>query len=203
MTEERAIGSRLSAIPVRYRHVVLVVVGLITAAAAAMTSRLDFEDSLDVWFLEDDPDLSAYRSFVAQFQSDEMMVAALAAENIFAPDALAALERFTREASRAPHVRSARSITNLRTLQGAGDRIAYAPLFAAGPQTDATAAALIGLIGATGAARPAVHLRRLCAIHSKLHSAPAPWRPRSRKRRKPQLCLKQAKIGSTILERSR
>ncbi len=118
--ERRSVATLL-----RHRITVIVVSGLISALAAASTMRLRFESSLDIWFLDDDPDVVAYTAFLDRFEADELTVMALFCDDVFAPEALAALDRITRAAEEAPYAHRVRTLTNLQVERAVDQRHAH------------------------------------------------------------------------------
>ncbi len=126
----------------RHRRVVAAVIGLITAFAIVSTLKLTFESSIDIWFLDDDPDVVTYNDFLDYFEADELTVVAMMCDDVFAPEALAALDRITRAAEQAPHVHRARSLTNIEIARIIDDGIAIGPLVDELPQTTEAAEAI-------------------------------------------------------------
>jgi len=119
----------------RHRRIVAVVIGLITVLALASTLRLRFENSIDTWFLDDDPDVVTYNAFLDHFEADEITILALLCDDVFAPDALAAIDRITRAAEQAPHTHRVRSLTNIEIARVIDDGIAIGPLVDELPRT--------------------------------------------------------------------
>ena len=58
----------------------------ITVVAALFAGRVTIDNSVEIWFLEDDPNLMTYEAFTERFDFDETVVIALFAENIFLTD---------------------------------------------------------------------------------------------------------------------
>ncbi|MFH1131676.1 MAG: efflux RND transporter permease subunit, partial [Pseudomonadota bacterium] len=99
---------------VRFRLLVLVLVGLISIGASIFATRVAFDNSIDIWFLEDDPDLVTYKKFLDRFGADEIAVAVVLNENVFSPKLLRAIDRITRSAENAPFAHRVHSLTNVR-----------------------------------------------------------------------------------------
>ena len=54
-------------------RLLIVALVLVTAAAAAWSAtRVRFESDLEIWFLEDDPQLATYHRFLETFEADEL-----------------------------------------------------------------------------------------------------------------------------------
>jgi hypothetical protein len=125
----------------RWLWMSLALAGAIALAAGARHIRVD--NSLEVWFLEDDPALVAYERYKQQFGNDEIViVAAVAPDSAYAP---AALERVRAACDRIeahPKIRRVNSITHGLHVSGAAGAIEIEPLLGAGPVTTEAAAAL-------------------------------------------------------------
>jgi predicted RND superfamily exporter protein len=59
---------------VRRRRLVIAIIVLLTALAIPFASRVGFESSIDIWFLDDDESLVRYREFQNTFGGDEVVV---------------------------------------------------------------------------------------------------------------------------------
>lgn len=94
---------------IRRPLVTLALLGLITAAAGVLASRVQFQSAIEVWFLENDPALVTYDEFTTRFAADEMVVLALQAD-IFSEENFLTIERIVAQAARAPHVHRVRSL---------------------------------------------------------------------------------------------
>ncbi|MEW4922167.1 MMPL family transporter [Algibacter sp. 2305UL17-15] len=74
---------------IRFRLIIIVVLAVLTGIAGYQTlHKLKVDNSLTIWFLEDDPSYKAYIDFQEEFGSDEIFIAMLPVEN-----AIGALER--------------------------------------------------------------------------------------------------------------
>ena len=58
------------------RHWLAIVCALITLAAAWQAAKVGVDNSLRIWFLDDDPHLVAYRSYQERFGNDEVVLVA-------------------------------------------------------------------------------------------------------------------------------
>jgi predicted RND superfamily exporter protein len=86
---------RLIRLLLHRRWVILAIAALITLLGAMSLPRLSFDNTVESWFLEGDPDLVIYDHFTATFKADQIIVVGLFAEDIFAADVLAAVERIS------------------------------------------------------------------------------------------------------------
>lgn len=118
-TTRSSVQTRLIAALVAHRRIVLGAVALVSLAFAALVPRLAFDSSVEVWFLEDDPDLVAYHDFLDRFTADEVVVVALFSvdddsRGIFRPELLDAVAELTaRIPGELPWVHRARSLSNV------------------------------------------------------------------------------------------
>jgi len=97
--------------------------------------------SIDVWFLEDDPDLVSYHRFLETFDSDQIVVLAWEDPRLWTEDGLAFLDRFTQrlEGISLEHpgddgpasfgVQHARSITSLSEVEAQPGTLAVRQLY--------------------------------------------------------------------------
>jgi predicted RND superfamily exporter protein len=102
----------------RHRVWVLLAVALVTVTAAIFAAKVQFSNSIEMWFLEDDPELQVYDEFSEWFGGDEIAVIGVVADDVFSRNVLEVIERLTHAAEKAPHVLSVRSLTSeaVRTL---------------------------------------------------------------------------------------
>lgn len=97
------------------KHPVLVfgIIFLVTAVALVFAAKVKQEQSLKVWFLDDDPALVSYEQFAHLFSADEIIVIGVFAEDIFEPQVWEAIEDLTEASSQVPFVHKVSSITSL------------------------------------------------------------------------------------------
>lgn len=113
---------------VRHHVLVLVLAALVVGFASLGASRIAFDASIEIWFLEDDPEILTYRRFVRVFGADEFMVVGLFADDVFAPAALKTLERLTRQAESLDQVARVESLFTARTIEALGDDLVIEPV---------------------------------------------------------------------------
>jgi len=94
---------------IRHPLVMLFLLGLITAMAGVLATRVSFQSAIEVWFLEDDPALVIYDEFTQRFAADEIIVLALDAD-VFSEETFATIGRIVEQAAGAPHVHRVRSL---------------------------------------------------------------------------------------------
>jgi predicted RND superfamily exporter protein len=106
-----------------YRKSVLFALACITALAVSQFPSLQFENAMDIWFLDDDPTYLAHREMIDTYVSDELIVVGIEAPDVFAPDILALIDRLGTKLERAPHVEKVISLTNVESITGHEDSL--------------------------------------------------------------------------------
>ncbi len=90
----------------------LAALALVTAVAALFIPRIEFDNSIEAWFLEQDPSLAIYDRFTATFRADQIVVIGLFAEDLFAPDVLSVIDAVSQAAHDLEFAERVQSITN-------------------------------------------------------------------------------------------
>ena len=126
---ERLINS-WTRICLNYRKTILVVLAAVTALTVSVLPEARFDNAVEVWFVDDDPALLAHRRLIKTFASDEMIVAGIEADDVFAPELLAKIDRATRAIEKAPHVEKVFSLTNIESITGRDDMLEVGELIA-------------------------------------------------------------------------
>ncbi|MFT5984297.1 MAG: putative RND superfamily exporter protein, partial [Ulvibacter sp.] len=73
--------------------IILILVVLIGVSGYQTLQKLRVDNSLSIWFLEDDPSYKAYIDFQENFGSDEIFIAMLPVENAIGEGEMEALEK--------------------------------------------------------------------------------------------------------------
>ncbi|MCB1152046.1 RND family transporter [bacterium] len=117
-------------IVLRRRRLVLAVVGVVTAVLIFFAARIEFDSSMEIWFLEHDPTLVTYHRFLDRFAAEEISIVGLIApdRSIFHPETLKTLRHVTEECEKAPWAHRVTSLTNLRMPQAVGDTVEITPM---------------------------------------------------------------------------
>ncbi|HJR60929.1 MAG TPA: MMPL family transporter [Vicinamibacterales bacterium] len=129
----------------RWRRAALVtLVGLAAVLALAIPPALLPDNSLTVWFLEDDPQLAAYARFQDEFGNDEVILLHVREPGgVFAAEPLRRIARLTARLESIDGVERVESLTNARDLFDDADGIRFDQVL---PETiPESAAALAGL----------------------------------------------------------
>jgi len=128
---------------IKYRISILILVCLVTIASVPFAQRVRFENSLETWFVENDPALEAYRAFLDRFEADELIIiGAFLEDDVFTPDNLAVIDRMTKAVGDAPYVHKVHSLSSIRSLSTHHGGFAYEPLMARPPKTMGEARAI-------------------------------------------------------------
>jgi hypothetical protein len=104
-----------------YRKSVLFVLVCITAFSFMQLPALEFENAMDIWFLDDDPTYLTHREMVDTYASDELIVIGIEAPDVFDPDVLELIDRMGAKLARAPHVEKIISLTTIESIEGRND----------------------------------------------------------------------------------
>ena len=120
----------------RYRFPVLLVTLVISVIAVAASLKLKGETRLDIWFIENDPDLVQYQTFVNQFGGGETLVVLLRPKQIFDEQFLSQLDNLTRSYAGESAVTEIISLTSARTIQRTHRGVEIGPLIPTVPQDD-------------------------------------------------------------------
>lgn len=113
---------------VRHHVLVLVLAALVAVVAGYGASRIAFDASIEIWFLEDDPEIVTYRRFGRAFGADEFIVVGLFADDVFEPAPLRALERLTRQLQSLDQVARVESLFTARTIESREEDLVVEPL---------------------------------------------------------------------------
>jgi hypothetical protein len=127
---------------VRLRWLCVAIIAVLSAVSIYVSRRVQFDGSVEVWFLENDPDIVKYNEFREKFGQDEFVVVGLFRDQLFDRELLEALDEFTRHAETLTGVRKAMSLTNVPVLEREDRATKLAPLIPTLPQTDAECQAL-------------------------------------------------------------
>jgi len=94
------------------RRLLLVLVVLLTVAASFPAARVHFDNSIELWFSEGDPELAVYDQFAKQYQADQIVVIGVFDDDVFAKDTLSVIDRIATAAAELEHAYRVSSITS-------------------------------------------------------------------------------------------
>lgn len=121
----------------------MIIALVIASGLGIQISRLRIDTSNESYFHHTDPVLTVYDDFKAQFGTDELVIVAIEAPNVFDPAFLRKLEDLHNElAENVPHLADITSLVNARNTRGEPDRLIVEDLLENFPQTDTGLAAL-------------------------------------------------------------
>lgn len=93
------------------RRLLLVLVVLITVAASISAARVHFDNSIELWFSEDDPELAIYEQFSQQYEADQIVVIGIFGDDVFAATTLSIIDRISTAAAELEYSFRVNSIT--------------------------------------------------------------------------------------------
>lgn len=111
---------RLIQLLIARRWLVLAVITIITIVAAGLATRVRFDNSIESWFLENDPNLAVYDKFTETFKADQIVIVGIFAGNIFEPAVLRAIDQIATAAADLEYVERVQSVTNSGIVRRSG-----------------------------------------------------------------------------------
>jgi len=113
----------------------------ITLPAASRLPLLEVKDTIEHFFLENDPAILFYNSFLEKFETDEFFLVAFETDDAYSDENLALIRKLTDKLKNLDNIDQVVSLTNVNDIVGDGETIQAAPLIGEGPPTDAQRAA--------------------------------------------------------------
>lgn len=115
---------------IKFRVATLVLLIALMALAGYQTiDKLKIDNSLTIWFLEDDPSYQAYIDFQEKFGSDEIYVAMFPLDNALSEEANNKLKALTRDIERLPYVKTSFSLAKAKYPLYANGNIQFLELY--------------------------------------------------------------------------
>jgi predicted RND superfamily exporter protein len=102
------------------RWVVLVLLVAVVVVSAASVSRIKFDNSIEAWFLDEDPSLAIYDHFSETFNADQIVIVGLFAEDVFDADVLAAIDQISVAVAQLRFADRVQSITHTSLVERIG-----------------------------------------------------------------------------------
>ncbi len=96
---------------------ILYITGL-TIGDKEILEGLRVDNSMEVWYLEDDPGWVQYKRFQKHFEGDEFIIIAFKMDDIFKPEVLAKIKDMTGRLEELPYVTQVTSLTNADEFRG-------------------------------------------------------------------------------------
>jgi len=110
------------------RWAALLAVLVVTGITGAALQDVEFDASIEAWFLDDDPDLLAYHRFLEHFDTDQMILVAWEDEDLWTDEGLVFVRDLTDALAGLDHVQSATSLARARTLEASPGVLSVTPL---------------------------------------------------------------------------
>jgi predicted RND superfamily exporter protein len=119
---------------------VLLALLALTLLAGVSATRLQADNSIEAWFLADDPSLAAYDRFTQLFAADELVMIGLFADDVLTPSRLAVVERLATQIERLDHVHRTQTIIDSPIADRVGGYASddFAPAVLASPLLTST-----------------------------------------------------------------
>ena len=102
---------RITTFILERRRLLLVLVVLMTVAASFPAARVHFDNSIELWFSEDDPELAFYDQFSQQYQADQIIVIGVFDDDVFDQTTLSIVDRISTAAAELEYAFRVNSIT--------------------------------------------------------------------------------------------
>jgi predicted RND superfamily exporter protein len=119
---------RLPEVAIRWRFVTLAVVITVTMLAAYFARGVRFDGSVEIWFLEGDPQIQLYHDFRDRFGKEQFIVVGLFPESVFTVEFLEKLSRFTNQVAELPLAGGVMSLANAKVLKYEDERLTAVPI---------------------------------------------------------------------------
>lgn len=117
----------------RYRWaIVLLLSALMLAGATSTALNLRINNSVSIWFLEDNADYQSYLAFQQERGSDEIIIAMIPREEVYSATTHALLEELHRRTDALPDVTATFSLVNARYPVYSNRQLYYRPVYQAG-----------------------------------------------------------------------
>ncbi|WP_426431947.1 efflux RND transporter permease subunit [Winogradskyella sp. HB-48] len=115
---------------IKFRVAILVLLALLMSLAGYQTiDKLKIDNSLTIWFLEDDPSYKAYIDFQEKFGSDEIYVAMFPVDNALSEVVNNKLKALTEDIERLPYVKTSFSLAKAKYPLYANGNIQFLELY--------------------------------------------------------------------------
>ncbi|MFS4483409.1 efflux RND transporter permease subunit [Hyunsoonleella sp. 2307UL5-6] len=115
---------------IKFRIAIIVVFAVLVAVAGHQTlNKLSVDNSLSIWFLEDDPSYKAYIDFQENFGSDEIFIAMLPVENAIGEADVNRLQQLHKDIETLPYVKTTFSLAKAKYPIYANDKINFDDLY--------------------------------------------------------------------------
>lgn len=115
---------------IKFRIAIIVILTVLMALAGHQTfDKLKIDNSLTIWFLEDDPSYKAYIDFQEKFGSDEIYIAMFPVENAISQSEMTKLKALTKAIDTLPYVNTSFSLAKAKYPLYANNNIRFNDLY--------------------------------------------------------------------------
>ena len=115
---------------IKFRIAIIVILAVLMALAGHQTlNKLKIDNSLTIWFLEDDPSYKAYIDFQEKFGSDEIYIAMFPVENAISESEMTKLQELTEDIDALPYVNTSFSLAKAKYPLYANNSIRFDDLY--------------------------------------------------------------------------
>jgi len=121
---------RLIQFAINYKKIIILLLGLAMLMGSLQTARLlTVDNSLGIWFLEDNADYREYLEFQEEQGSDEVVIAMIPAKDPLSADHIARLERLHQKTDSLPYVTTSFSLANAKYPIYSNRKLFYRNIF--------------------------------------------------------------------------
>ena len=120
---------------IKHKNAALITILIISTIAALLSLTVNFDNSLEIWFLENDPNLNTYKDYVKRFEADQFTLVVINTDDIFTPEHLKIIDEITSLSKDAKNAHNVRSITNVKTFKSIDNSIIIDKLIEKLPST--------------------------------------------------------------------
>ncbi|NVJ88512.1 MAG: MMPL family transporter [Flavobacteriaceae bacterium] len=115
---------------IKIRIVIIAILFFFTAVAGYKTIKnLQIDNSLTIWFLEDDPSYKAYIDFQEEYGSDEIYIAMFPVQNAISKETMQKLDALTKAIDALPYVKTSFSLTKAKYPRFLNNNIQFDNLY--------------------------------------------------------------------------
>ncbi|MHA7844045.1 MAG: efflux RND transporter permease subunit [Winogradskyella sp.] len=115
---------------IKFRVTILLLIAVLMGLAGYQTvNKLKIDNSLTIWFLEDDPSYQGYIDYQEKFGSDEIYVAMFPVDNVFSEEENKNLKALTADIESLPYVKTSFSLAKAKYPLYANNSIRFSDLY--------------------------------------------------------------------------
>ncbi|MFC1479112.1 RND family transporter [Planctomycetota bacterium] len=126
----------------KYPWLNIILVAAVTACMAYSAAHLQFDTSLSAFIIKDDPDMAYYNKVKDIFETDETIIIAFRARNLFSKKDLTVIKELSEAIGDIEYIRNVRSLTNENLISATEEVFEIKGLVAKMPETPEEEAAI-------------------------------------------------------------